>query len=151
MPSRGMSEPAAGVCGEVVGGQARGNAVAAGSRARLDELRGLLQTPRARAELAESMGLSPSRVTVLLEQLARTGDVREIRDPDRPSRKLWALAEPPDGSTGQPGTASPPVDAADVEGSPGSSDGDGEGTHANGDGDPDGPSAPSEATEGAVC
>jgi len=64
----------------------------AAGQARADELRGLLTEPRARTEIAELMGLSRARVTELLEPLVRAGDVVELPDPERPTRKLWALA-----------------------------------------------------------
>jgi hypothetical protein len=103
-------------------GQRRGSAVTAASQARLDELRGLLRTPRPRADLAGSMGLSPSRVTGLLDQLARAGEVVEIPDPERRSRKLWALATPPDGS-GEPTAPRSLDDGSDVEDADGSGNG----------------------------
>jgi hypothetical protein len=59
--------------------------------ARQDELRNLLDQARSRAELAQSMSLSPSRITELLEPLVRSGEVRESRDPEQPTRKLYAL------------------------------------------------------------
>ncbi|HWT24485.1 MAG TPA: hypothetical protein VN213_13345, partial [Solirubrobacteraceae bacterium] len=71
----------------------RGGARSGAGSARTEELRGLLTEPRARAEIAELMGLSRARVTELLEPLARTGEVVDIRDPERPTRKLWALAQ----------------------------------------------------------
>jgi len=64
----------------------------AAGQARADELRALLTEPRARSELAELMGLSRARVTELLEPLVRAGDVVELPDPERPTRKLWALS-----------------------------------------------------------
>jgi hypothetical protein len=70
----------------------RSGAPSAAAQARHDTLRGLLAEPRSRAELAERMSLSPSRVTELLEPLARAGEVVEIPDPARANRKLWALA-----------------------------------------------------------
>jgi hypothetical protein len=78
----------------------------AAAHARLEELRGALDQPRTRAELAELMGLSPSRITELLEPLAVAGEVLEIRDPQRPTRKLWRLApKPADGGGPDPGAA----------------------------------------------
>jgi hypothetical protein len=71
----------------------RGNGMSTAAQARLSELRGLLGEPRTRAELAEVMKLSVSRVTELLDPLARAGEVIEIPDPQRRSRKLWALSE----------------------------------------------------------
>jgi hypothetical protein len=73
-------------------GGRRGGPRTASGQARADELRGLLTEPRARAELGEMMGLSPGRVTELLEPLARAGEVVETRDPEHPTRKLWVLA-----------------------------------------------------------
>jgi hypothetical protein len=77
-----------------VGAGRRPGARSAGQQARLEELRALLDQPRARTELAVRMGLSPSRVTELLEMLARDENLVKVRDPERPSRKLWALAKP---------------------------------------------------------
>lgn len=71
----------------------RTNGMSAAAQARDAELRGLLGEPRTRAEIAEVMNLSVSRVTELLDPLARSGEVIEIPDPKRRSRKLWALAE----------------------------------------------------------
>jgi hypothetical protein len=79
--------------------------------ARADELRALLTEPRARAQIAEQMGLSPARVTELLGPLARAGEIVEIRDPERPTRKLWVLAEH-GGSDGEAAATATPADAA---------------------------------------
>ncbi len=66
--------------------------------ARTDQLKALLREPRSRADIAEQLQLSASRVTELLEPLLRAGEIIEIRDPDQPSRKLWALAGPAAGA-----------------------------------------------------
>ena len=63
--------------------------------ARTDQLKALLQEPRSRSDIAEQLQLSASRVTELLEPLVRAGEITEIRDPERPTRKLWALADRP--------------------------------------------------------
>jgi hypothetical protein len=73
-------------------GPHRGGPRSATGQARADELRGLLTEPRARTELADLMGLSRARVTELLEPLVRSGEVVELPDPERPTRKLWGLA-----------------------------------------------------------
>jgi hypothetical protein len=83
----------------------------AAGQARADELRGLLTEPRARSELAELMGLSRARVTELLEPLVRAGDVVELPDPERPTRKLWALAHGEDHADVAPAVQ---IDAADA-------------------------------------
>jgi hypothetical protein len=80
----------------------RTNGTSAGAQARLAELRGLLGEPRTRADIAEAMKLSVSRVTELLDPLARAGEVVEIPDPKRRSRKLWALAEGASDGHGSP-------------------------------------------------
>jgi hypothetical protein len=89
-------------------GQRRPTQLSAANQARFDELRSLLSQPRSRSDLAQALGLSPSRMTELLVPLVRSGEVREIRDTARPSRKLWVLdqeAERPDGA----GSAAAPV------------------------------------------
>ena len=61
---------------------------------RREQLRALLDQPRTRADLAHEMGLSPSRITELLEPLAQAGEVLEEPDPEQPTRKRWLLARP---------------------------------------------------------
>ncbi len=79
--------------------RARINGGASATRgARTDQLKALLREPRSRADIAEQLQLSASRVTELLEPLLRAGEIMEIRDPDQPSRKLWALAGPAAGA-----------------------------------------------------
>ncbi len=80
------------------------------SGGRLEQLRALLAEPRARADIAQRMGVSPSRVTSLLDQLAQNGEVEEIRDPQQPARKLWSLvrSETSDGPPAEPVEDSPP-------------------------------------------
>jgi hypothetical protein len=80
---------------------------AADHQARLETLRGLLVEPRTRADLAEAMGVSQSRVTELLEPLASNGEVTEMRDAARPTRKLWQLV-PDDEKRGDQGRAARP-------------------------------------------
>jgi DNA polymerase III gamma/tau subunit len=75
--------------------------LSAAAQARIAELRSVLREPRTRAEVAEAMKLSMSRVTELLDSLARAGEVVETPDPKRRSRKLWALAEGVDPGTGR--------------------------------------------------
>jgi hypothetical protein len=71
----------------------RRNGGSATGEARLEQVKELLTQPRARAELAELMGLSPSRVTELLDRLANAGEITQVRDETHPSRKLWTLAK----------------------------------------------------------
>jgi DNA-binding MarR family transcriptional regulator len=73
--------------------RSRANGMSAAAQARRAELKALLGEPRTRAEIAQVMNLSVSRVTELLDPLARAGEVIEIPDPKRRSRKLWSLAE----------------------------------------------------------